>query len=426
MSTTQHNAAPKRTSAQTMVRDGLSLTVGAGLTSIVGVLAWIVAARLLPRHEVGQASAFVSGMLLVAGLGDLGLSLAIVRWVPRAGVHRARLVKRCYCVVLAGSAAASVVVLLLPTGDEILETLPKLGAVAFIAACVTWALFQFQDAVLVSLGKARWVPFENSSIGIARVGILLIAAPILGTAGILMSWVIPSMIGVLVISVLTHRVLTREAAPVSRPDGGTLPDRREVVRLLAPAYPAKVFGGFLTDLVPLLVIGSFGPAYGAVFFLVWMAGNTVDYAALSFAQSVIVRIAHEPHRTMELFAIGCRKTALVFIPPLLFGIVFAHPLLSVFGGSYAHDGTTLLRLILIGCMPRLVTTLVVALGIAQGRGLLVGGLEASSAISVLAVVYFTPSGHGTVIGLGFLVVQVLVAAGGLTVLFLRRATARRS
>jgi O-antigen/teichoic acid export membrane protein len=424
MSATRAETTRKRSSAQIMVRDGLSLTAGAGVTSLVGVLAWVVAARLLPRDQVGQASAFVSGMLLVAGLGDLGLSMAVMRWVPRAGKYRSKLIKRCYCVVLAGATLAAAVVLLLPTGDEIKETLPEYGALIFSVACVTWAVFQFQDAVLVSVGKARWVPFENSGIGLARVGILLVAAPLLGAAGILLSWIGPSMIGVLVISVMIHRALRREDESTLRQDFATLPDRREVVRLLAPAYPAKVFGGFLTDLVPLLVIGAFGPAYGAVFFLVWMAGNTVDYAALSFAQSVIVRISHEPHRTNELFLIGCRKVALVFVPPLLIGIVFAHPLLSIFGAGYAHDGTTLLRLILLGCLPRLMTTLVVALGIAHGRGLLVGALEASSAVGVLAVVAMTPAGQGTLIGVGFLVVQVLVAAGGLITLFARRVHQR--
>lgn len=400
-----------RGSEQVMVRDGLSLTMGAVVTSLVGVLAWVVAARLLPREQVGHASAFVSGFLLVAGLGDLGLGAALMRWVPRAGKHRAALILRCYGVVLLGSCAAAVVVLLLPTRHTLLAALPHFGLVVFLFASVSWALFQFQDAVLVSLGRARWVPFENTSIGLARVGILVVAGPLLGSAGILLSWVAPSVVGVAVVSILVHRVLSRERAPDVPDMPAVMPDRREVVRLLAPIYPAKVCGGLLSDLIPLVVIARFGPAYGAVFFLVWMAGNTVDYAALSFVQSMVVRLSHEPRRTRELFATGSRKLAMLFVPGLLLGTALAHPLLSVFGSVYAEAGANLLRLVLLGCIPRLVTTLVVALSMAQGRGKVVGALEASSALGVIGVVALVPAGHLVLTGFGFLLVQLLVGGG---------------
>jgi O-antigen/teichoic acid export membrane protein len=396
-----------------MVRDGLSLTIGAGVTSLVGVLAWVVAARLLPREQVGHASAFVSGFLLVAGLGDLGLAGALMRWVPRAGEHRNKLILRCYGIVLVGSCAAAIVVVVLPTGHEILAPLPHFGVVVFLFASVSWAFFQFQDAVLVSLGRARWVPYENISIGAARVGVLAVAGPLFGIVGILLSWVAPALVGVAVVSILVRRVLTRDSTP-GAPDGrAVMPDRREVFRLLAPTYPAKICGGLLSDLIPLMVTARFGPAAGAVFFLVWMAGNTVDYAALSFVQSMVVRLSHEPHRTRKLFATGCRRMALLFIPVLLLGVALAHPLLSVFGSAYADAGADVVRLVLLGCVPRLWTTLVIALAMANGQGKVVGALEISSAAGVIAVVVMVPQGQLMLTGLGFLVVQILVGGGAI-------------
>ncbi|MGH3794046.1 MAG: lipopolysaccharide biosynthesis protein [Pseudonocardiaceae bacterium] len=409
-----------------MVRDGMSLTIGAGVTALVGMLAWVVAARLLPREVVGQASAFVSGFLFVAGLGDLGLGAALMRWVPRAGGRRAVLVLRCYGVVLVASCAAAAVVLLLPTGDEIMEAVPHLGAALFVFAALTWALFQFQDAVLVSLGRARWVPYENTGIGVARVGIVIALGPLLGAAGILLSWVVPAVIGVAVVSVLVYRVLTGEPGPAASGRPGGLPDRREVWRLLGPVYPAQVCAGILVDLVPLLVIGRFGPASGAVFFLVWMAGNTVDYAMLSFTHSVIVRVAHEPERSKELFGIAARRVAVLFVPVLLLGTVVAGPVLAVFGSAYAELGTDLLRLVLLGCIPRLFTTLVVALSLAHGRGLTVGVLEAVGVVGVVGIVAVAPVGGLTVLGLGFLGVQLLVAGVAVVVLVRGLAGPRRA
>jgi O-antigen/teichoic acid export membrane protein len=416
-----------RGSGAVMVRDGLSMTVSAGLTACIGLVAWIAAARLLPPEEVGRAAAFVSGFMLVASLGDLGLDRALMRWIPRAGEHRGPLVLRCYAVVLAASFVAALAVLALPTGVAIRAALgpePGLGAVLFVAASVSWALFQFQDPVLVSLGRARWVPWENTSISVIRVAILVAAGPVLGTGGVLLSWVAPAAGGVLVISMLVRRVLTREKPTGGR---GVLPSRREVIGLLAPIYPARVCSAIVICLVPLLVTGRFGPAAGAVFFVAWMAGSTVDYAAIGFAQSVIVRIAHEPERAWPLLALGCRRVAAMFLPVLMLGVLLARPLLSVFGPAYAAAGTGLLQLVLLGCAPRLLTTLVLALGVARGRGWTAGALEAASAASVVGVAVLVPGGALTEIGVGFVAAQFAVAAGAAVVLvrFRRTATDRK-
>jgi hypothetical protein len=72
-------------------------------------------------------------------------------------------------------------------------------------------------------------------------------------------------------------------------------------------------------MVPVLVASRFGPSAGAVFFVAWMAGNTADYAATGFSQSVMVRIAHEPERAWPLLALGCRRVAVLFLPVLALG-----------------------------------------------------------------------------------------------------------
>jgi O-antigen/teichoic acid export membrane protein len=400
-----------------MVRDGLSMTVSAALTASVGLVAWIVAARMLPRAEVGRAAAFVSGFMLVASLGDLGLDRALLRWVPRAGEHREALLRRCYAVVLTASFTAALAVLLLPTGAAIRAALgaePVLGAALFVAASLSWAIFQFQDPVLVSLGRARWVPWENASISVLRVLILALAGPALGAAGILLSWVVPAVGGVLVISLLVRRVLTREQAPVPPEGLSVLPRRREVAALLAPIYPARVSSAIVVYLVPLIVTGRFGSAAGAVFFVGWMAGNTVDYAAIGFAQSVIVRISHEPERAWTLLALGLRRVAALFLPVLAAGALLAPLLLSVFGPAYTALGTDLLRLVLLGCAPRLFTTLLLALNVARGHGWAAGALEAASAASVVSAAVLADTLTG--IGIGFALAQLAVAVGAATLL----------
>jgi O-antigen/teichoic acid export membrane protein len=412
-------------SGSVMLSDGLRLTLSAGLTSGVGLVAWVVAARLLTPAQVGRAAAFVSGFMLVASLGDLGLDRALMRWVPQAGEYRRRLVLRCYAAVLAGSLVAALALLALPAGATIRAAAPAMGGWLFAGASMSWAVFQFQDPVLVSLGRARWVLWENVSISVARVTILAIAGPLIGTAAVLLSWIAPGAAGVLVVSLLVRRVLTSEQAPAI-PGGGRLPGHREVIGLLAPVYPARVCSAIVVSLVPLLVTGRFGAAAGAVFYVAWMAGSTVDYAAVSFTQSVIVRIAHEPERAWPLLNLAVRRAGALFIPVLVLGAVLARPLLAVFGSGYADHGTALLRLILLGCIPRLLTTFVVAAHVARGHGWTAGALEAAGATSVVCIALTVPAGALTAIGAWFAVAQLAVAAAtaGTLVRFDRAGAAR--
>jgi O-antigen/teichoic acid export membrane protein len=136
---------------------------------------------------------------------------------------------------------------------------------------------------------------------------------------------------------------------------------------------------------------------------------------------MVVRLSHEPNRTRELFGSGARKMAMLFVPGLLLGAALAEPLLSVFGSAYAEVGANLLRLVLLGCIPRLLTTLVVALSMAHGRGKVVGMLEAGSALGVIGVVALVPQGNLVLTGFGFVLVQLLVA-GGAAVAAIRQLT----
>jgi hypothetical protein len=95
----------------------------------------------------------------------------------------------------------------------------------------------------------------------------------------------------------------------------------------------------------------------------------------------------------------------------------------VFGHAYADQGAVLLRLVLLGCAPRLLTTLVLALSVARGRGWTAGVLEAASATSVVGVAALVPGGALAQIGTGFLAAQLVVAACAAGVLLRFRRTA---
>src|SRR6188474_964983 len=87
-------------------RDGLALVLSSALTSAVGLLYWVVAARLFAPATVGVNSVALSTMALLGGIAHLNLTQALLRFGPVAGRSTARLVGVCYAV--AASVAALV------------------------------------------------------------------------------------------------------------------------------------------------------------------------------------------------------------------------------------------------------------------------------------------------------------------------------
>ncbi|WP_116115334.1 lipopolysaccharide biosynthesis protein [Amycolatopsis ruanii] len=386
-----------------MVADGLALSASAAITALAGMIGWVLAARLLPAAAVGDTSAFVSGFLLVAGIAELGLGPAVLRWLPRAGARRPRLLLRTYLAVLAGGVIGSVVFVLVPAGAEVVHRVPA-GVAWFLVAGIGWTLFQFQDEVLTGLGLARWVPVENSAFSVARLGLLAGLGPLAGALGLVLSWAVPTLIGVAVVTFLIWRSV-RRTSPALAP--GELPGRREIVRLLAPSYPAMVCVVVLYNLVPLIVLHRFGAEANAVFFVVWTAINALDVAATAFVNPLVVRLSAEPGHARSLVAGAGKRLVLVFVPLLAVGAALAWVMLAIFGAEYTA-GTDLLRVLLAAQVPRLVVVLGVAVHLAAGRGAGVAVLHAVTAVSAVVLALVVPTEFG--FGVGMLVAQAVIAA----------------
>jgi O-antigen/teichoic acid export membrane protein len=389
-----------------MVRDGVWLSLGAAFTSVAGLIGWIISARFGSRDVVGETAAFTSGFLLVSSLSQISLGPALLRWLPRAGKRTGALLIRSYLVIVLAALAGAGLFIALPAGRHALAALPGWAAPMFIGTTLAWALLQFQDPVLTSVNKAGTVLAKNLGFGVGRVGILLIAGSTAGALGIVLSWAVPAVIAALAVSV----VVVRAAVHRRGQRGGALPDRTEITRLLGPTYLATIGQSLLYYLLPLIVTGRVGAADGAVFFVVWTAVTALDVAGTGFVNSLVVRVSVRPAEVGQLTRMAGSRLIMIFAPMMLLGAGIAYPLLSLFGHDYATVGATALRLVLLGCLPRLVVLLAVGVCQAQGKGFIVAALQLSSAATMIPVAVILPASL-TMIGIGFVVVQVAVAIG---------------
>lgn len=158
-----------------LTRGAYSLMLNSVLTALAGLGCWMAAARLRTPHQVGQDGALVTAMVTLASVCQLNIANALTRFLPRAGTRTRRWIVGGYAI--AGgvtTAGALAFVLAAPALSHQLAFLrsDRLLAVAFVAASGLWTTFALQDAVLIALRRAPWIPLENALFGLMKLALL--------------------------------------------------------------------------------------------------------------------------------------------------------------------------------------------------------------------------------------------------------------
>jgi O-antigen/teichoic acid export membrane protein len=167
-------------------RSASALMFSTVASSALGMVFWVVAARLFRTEDVGRASAGVSAIMLLGGLGQLGLSSVLIRFVPIIGGAVPRFLRRAYLVSTSMSLVLAAGFLMLGLGKQFTGR-GVLWAVAFCVAVPCACVSSVQDAVLTALRRTSWVPVENVAIAVGRLALLPVLAVTASVDAVLIS-----------------------------------------------------------------------------------------------------------------------------------------------------------------------------------------------------------------------------------------------
>jgi O-antigen/teichoic acid export membrane protein len=377
-------------SGKAALSDGLALSISGAVGSVAGLISWLIAARIMPQESVGYASAFVSAFLLVAGTAQLNLDAGNMIWLPKAGRRAGTLFWRSHAVIVPACVVVGLVYVwfvpsLAETGSGP-DWPTAVGVVLFVLAAAGWGLWGLHDYTLVAVGRPWWAPGRSVAFAVVRIGLLLALGVSLGPLGVVLSWVVPIVVWA-VGSALVAGYQTRRFSRIT--DDGWLPTRSEVVGFLGPTTIAHWGTVLLFNQVTVIVIQRFGPGAGAAFFMAWQAVMVIDIAAQRFMQSLSAQVARDPDNVRAHIAASRRRLFVIFLPMVLLGIGVADLALYVFGPGYAEAGDVL-RLLLIGMIPRLLIAHELGVRQALHEGMAFARLQLASTLLVIAVVVFVP------------------------------------
>ncbi|WP_431988032.1 lipopolysaccharide biosynthesis protein [Streptomyces parvulus] len=403
--------------SESLFKNAYFLMLSTGVSAVLGLGFWLVAARYYSEEAVGQGSAAIAAMRLLASITATTMIGAVVRFVPRAGRATGTLVWRAYAASSVVVAVAAVVFLL--TLDLWGPSYAPLGTAAtgvlFVLACVAWALLTLQDGVLTGLRRAEWVPAGNAVFSVGKLILLALFATSLPVLGIFVSWAVAIAFSTLPLGWLIFRRLIPRQAEADR--DVEPPKAREMGRFLAGDSLGALFSLAMINLLPVMVAVNFSAAQNGYFYVAYTVGGTMEFMAINMASSLTAHASHDPRRLADGIRGALRRMTVLLVPVVLFLVVFAPQILAPFDEDYAEHGSTVLRLLAVGALPRIVVELYIGVLRVQGRTGVLAAVQGTMCVLVLgsAAVLFTPagiSGAGWAV-LGSMTVVALGCAPGL-------------
>ena len=361
-------------------RNGLALAVNSTLSSALGLVYWAVAARLTSPSVLGRNASLVTAMTSLGNVAILGLASGIVAFVPSTSAAGSRrIIGRSYTI---GAGAASLLALgfcllapaVTPAFDDLRR--PSL-AVAFMAGVAGWALFSLQDSALAGLGRSLIVPAENLVYAMVKLGVLLLLAGGVSGYGIFTSWALPAVIGLAPVNWLIFRRY------LPRHDGGDAPVHP--VRSLHSYVALETLGSALAvvgaSFLPVIVVAGAGAVQGAHFYVPWLLASSLDLFAINFGLSLTVETARTGRETRAMLVDVLRRVFPLVAVAVGIGIGMAPILLQLFGGGFA-DASTVLRILLLSCLFRTVSSLGLAALRAELQSTKLVGIQAIGCLLV--------------------------------------------
>jgi O-antigen/teichoic acid export membrane protein len=409
--------------AQPFYRNAYSLLLNTGLTGVLGLAYWALAARNYDATDVGRGSATISVMMLLSGAVAFNLMGTLTRFVGQSGPRAGRFVAAVYVstiVAVTGLSAA-----FLATLDLWGPAYAHLGGLStglwFTGAVIAAAVVTLQDAVLMGLRRSPWVPAANVAFGVVKLILLLAFAVPFARDGVWLSWVIPmALLAVPVNTLIFGRLLPRHVR--TAPGGTDVPSRRVVGRFVAADFVGALCLFATIQLIPVLVSTEVPVDTFGYFYVTWTVGTMLNLVAVNVATSLTVEGVYDATK----LAANCRAAVgrttgllLIAVITLCLGAPYGMGLL---GPGYV-EAVPLLQLLALSALPKALTEIHLGILRAQSASQRIARLQILRGVlvvgSVVAALKLDASwrewGVSTLTGVGL---AVLIGQGLVAVLVL--------
>lgn len=336
-----------------LLQNAAALFISSAVSALIGLVFWGAAAHKSTPTTVGRISAEIAAMTLLGQLAQLSFGATFERFIPVAGVQTRNFVARAYAMCVVVALVISVAYVFLGLGHRFLAP-TSFWRGFFVVAVILWTIFSLQDSVLVGLRSTRWVPVENIFYSLVKLALLPLFIMISASQGIFVAWMFPVVFLIVAVNwyLFKHRIPIHQAKSLS---SEKLPSTRQLIVLSGARYASLIVSVITSSVTTLIVIDRLGAIANAHYFIPAQIALGGALALNSIMRSCLVEASSEPDALRHFARVTLRATVAILLPALIIGLIFAPQILEVFGRSYADQGATLMRMLLLS-LPALAVT----------------------------------------------------------------------
>lgn len=384
-----------------------ALMLSTVLTGVLGILFWIVAARLISPSQVGRASAALAAATFLAGLAQLNIISVFIRFVPGSGPSTASFIRRGYGIAVITGLVVASGFLGLGLAHNILGH-AWFMPLAFIAVIAIYAVFFVQDGALTALNSAVWVPLENLVFGVVRVVVLIAITKLTQQWGAFIALSAPIVLAVLIVNwCIFRRLVPKHVADSTQSEPVRWADIRGFV---AADYLASAVASCVALLPPVLVAALLGSEVTAYFYIPWFIGVSFGTLIWNVAMAFVAGSADDPAGIPRLVRRAIRMIAVISAAACVGAFVAAPIVLDTLGPAYSSHGVIALRIIALAFPASGLIIFYTALSLLQKTLKTLVIVQAGKAAAFLTGSALLLSNHGiNSLALTYVVCEVLAA-----------------
>jgi O-antigen/teichoic acid export membrane protein len=329
----------QRLGNESLFRNSASLVMNLALGAGCGYGALLLLTRLFSVQAVGLSAAAAAASALIVFVMQFGINMSLPRFLPESQ-SRDGLINTVITIIIPATLLGAVVYLTLPFAGK----LYALGGWLFGVVFVIGASVQAGEAVL------QTILIADRSSGKVAVGnvipnLVKLAAPmvfvVLKTTGVYVSRIIADVVGFTVFGILVARRGHRFRPSLS------MAAIRDLGKFSIGMYMASLMGSLPLLVVPIIILSRFGSRQSAYWSIAIAIASLLYQLPGTVAQALLPEVASRPSDRRLLMRRSAAVIVTMFIPVLIVAYIAAPFILSIFGRSYAAQGTDTLRWLIV-------------------------------------------------------------------------------
>lgn len=313
--------------------------------AILAFLFWIVAARYYGPNDIGMTSVIFSSIALISMIGSLGLSNAMIFFLPR-NKNIDKIINSCIVTnIISAIVFSSIFILGLkiwaPGLVLILNSLEKV--LTFIVITIAMSISGLIGSALIAGRRSSFQMIKEITYHFVKMFPLILFAAF-GAMGILMSIGIGFASSIAVGFFLLFNVWKYS------PKFALDPIIKDMASYSAGNYVAGIFYSLPILILPIMISDIVSAKSAGYFYIAAMIASLLYGISQSVSGSLLVESSDE-NKFENNINKSIKFNLMIIIPGLLFLVVFGKLILSMFNPEYAENATVTMFILAITSVP---------------------------------------------------------------------------